>query len=354
MDETRARALLAAAAVAPPDGRVDVDLARRRGRRQLRRRRAGLAGAAALATAAVIVVPIRVLGSGGAATRGGQVASPRPGATVAPPRQFNPLIPYVAFGWLPAGLSPAGGMIAAAEANITAGDHSEWTAHVFAAGRCRRSGARLECVLDSATRMNFQLARAAPRVDGHRAYWCGPGKALLVWQYARDSWAALSAAAHVPVRETLKVASTLRYHVATRPSIRFPVQLTRMSPAWHVIGMYFRYDAGVRRASQYQLAGGRGAPSITTDPATRDGGCFSPRGQSVQKTINGYRVTITHYPAASGRPAEQQLCAAHADGLSLFYSTFGGHASPGAAALFAQHTRLLGTNPAAWTTQPLS
>jgi hypothetical protein len=127
-----------------------------------------------------------------------------------------------------------------------------------------------------------------------------------------------------------------------------------MAPAWHVAGMYFKYDAGAPRASEYELTGGTGSPSITTDPGTRMHCYFYPNGQSRHETINGYRVTVNHFPAQSGRPAEQQVCAPDADGLNVFYSTFGRAASPSAIALFAHHTRLLGTNPADWTTRPLS
>lgn len=353
MDEAQAKALLKmAAAVPPPDGGVDVALARRRGRRYLRRRRAGLAGLTGLAVLAVIVVPARILAPGHAAGGRHVAASHTPGAAVTPPRQFNPLIPYVAFGWLPSGVSADGGQLSADVANITAGHRAAWAAEVFAADHCRHRGAQLLCDLHS-SRIGYRLGAAAPRIDGHRAYWTTAGKEL-VWQYTRDSWAALSPAPDAPVGEIVKVARTLRYRVATRPSIRFPVQLTRMSPAWHVISMYFQYDSGVPRASQYDLAGGRGAPSVTTDPATRRSSCSSTPGQSVRKTINGYRVIVTHLPAQRGNPAVQQLCAAFADGLSLFYSTYGDHASPNAVALFARHTRLLGAHPADWTTRPLT
>ncbi|MGH3403321.1 MAG: hypothetical protein ACRDRJ_12625 [Streptosporangiaceae bacterium] len=54
------------------------------------------------------------------------------------------------------------------------------------------------------------------------------------------------------------------------------------------------------------------------------------------------------------RPQRSQVCATHVDGLNVFYSTIGSPASPNVIALFAHHTRLLGANPADWTTQPFS
>lgn len=50
----------------------------------------------------------------------------------------------------------------------------------------------------------------------------------------------------------------------------------------------------------------------------------------------------------------QQLCANRADGLDVFISTYGKADKPNAIAIFADHTRLLGTNPASWTTAPLA
>lgn len=360
MDEARARELLQLAASAPPpDGGVDVELARRRGRRRLRSRRAGLGGVSALAALAVIVIPLRVLGPGpgtfhgpGPSTRASQSASPRPAAAVTPQRRFNPLIPYVAFGWLPSGTVPDGGTLGDIGAYITAGHQAAWAVDVFAAGRCHHQGTRLNCSTGPSSGSVYQLGRAAPRINGHRAYWTAPPGVALVWLYARGSWAELSPPPDASAREILKVADTLRYRVATRPTIRFMVQLTRMAPAWHVAGVYFKYDAGVPRASEYELAGGTGAPSIDTSLG-RSGCYFYPHGQSRHETINGYRVTVNHIPAARGNPPLQQVCVPDADGLNLFYSTMGRAASPNAIALFAHHTRLLGTNPADWTTRPL-
>jgi hypothetical protein len=48
----------------------------------------------------------------------------------------------------------------------------------------------------------------------------------------------------------------------------------------------------------------------------------------------------------------QEVCAAHADGLSVDIEEFGPHPSIGVASLF-KHLRLLGTNPANWTSNPI-
>jgi hypothetical protein len=46
------------------------------------------------------------------------------------------------------------------------------------------------------------------------------------------------------------------------------------------------------------------------------------------------------------------VCAAHADGLSVDIEEFGPHPSIGVASLF-RHLRLLGANPANWTSNPI-
>jgi hypothetical protein len=383
MDEARARALLelVAGTEAPPT-RVDVDLARSRGRRRLRRRAAGLAAVpvlAALVVAGVVVgVPAPFGPGGNAASQGSKTASP--GATpathrplypagrtrVSPPRRFNPLIPYAAFGWLPRGTSLNGGQIAATYAYLTAGRSNAWALTVFTADRCNLTSkqvltrlqqhrqALLDCTQNSSSGYGYQAISTAPRVDGHLAFWT-TAHGYLVWEYARGSWAALAPAGRAAVGEDVKVADDVRYDVATKPSIEFAAQLTGLPAAWRVSYVYFVADAGVLRASQYTLSPASSSPNFTVDPATRSSSCyFYPDGQSTHRVIDGYRVTVNHLKASRGNPPIQQVCAAHADGLAVFVSTYGKHASPNAISIFAHHTRLLGTNPADWTTQPLA
>ena len=96
MIESQIRALFTEIADGEPaPSQVDIQLARRRGRARLRWRRACVAGTSVLAAVAVVILamgvgPVR-LGSG------------PPASGPAAPRQFNPLVPYLSFGWLPAG-----------------------------------------------------------------------------------------------------------------------------------------------------------------------------------------------------------------------------------------------------------
>ena len=196
---------------------------------------------------------------------------------------------------------------------------------------------------------------AAAQVDGHTAFWTMK-HVYLIWQYADNGWAALAPPKSAGTRTAIKVASEVSYGAAGSP-VEYPAQLFNMPAGWTLGYVYFAADAGVLRASQYSLTGlGVSVPTpfFTTDPATASSSCYYyPGGQSVHQTINGYRVTVNHLPASNGNAPVQQVCAADADGLFVFVSTYGRHASPDAINIFRRHMRLLGTNPAGWTSKPL-
>jgi hypothetical protein len=95
--------------------------------------------------------------------------------------------------------------------------------------------------------------------------------------------------------------------------------------------------------------------SLLRHPPFPPHGTCSPHDPSTRNTreiINGYRVVVKRMPAG-GHP-EQELCAAHADGLWVSIIEFGRHPSMGVVSLFRQHLRLLGTSPAGWTRDPLT
>src|SRR6266516_6440120 len=161
--------------------RVDIPLALRRGRARLRWRRACVAGGSVLAAAAVAALAVAV---GPVRPGPGPVA-----AGPAAPRQFNPLVPYVSFGWLPAGESLNQGGIRPTESYMAAGHLGpEWALDVYARGQCHLTGSAsgLNCPLST-----LHIRRRAPDVAGHRAFWTGPGPGI-AWQYARGGWAAMT------------------------------------------------------------------------------------------------------------------------------------------------------------------
>jgi hypothetical protein len=340
--------------------RVDTQLAIRRGRARLRWRRACLAGTPVVAAAAAIAIAALAV-----------TASPvRPASTgPAAPRQFNPLVASVTFGWLPAGQSLLAGGITRTESYMDAGTAGPgWSLDVYARGQCQLTGpaSGLNC---PGPKMRFSLR--APDVTGHRAFWTGPG---IAWQYARGGWAWLSIPAanlgavlhdKVLMHNALKIASHVRYDATTQ--LRFPARLSGLPSQWRINNTYYEADAGLLRADQYLLTTGSSrfhphvgdlgvwtdAPYIQVRPAPRHGTCtpHDPASQNTQEVINGYRVVLKRMPIG-GLP-HTELCGAHADGLWFDIEEFGAHPSLGAASLFRRHMRLLGTNPANWATNPL-
>ena len=136
------------------------------------------------------------------------------------------------------------------------------------------------------------------------------------------------------------------------PPIAFPVQLAGALAGWrlHVAdgSVPFMPYRGVLRANQWYLSRGNAEAmiSVYVDPAPGNGHCPAPN-----RTVGGDRVNVGGYLAARGNPPGQQLCA-HADGLSVDI-VINGWAVPNVVAVFGRDTRLLGPDPADWTTRPL-
>jgi hypothetical protein len=354
-----------------PPSRVDPQLALRRGRARLRWRRACVASAPVLAAATVAVVALAV--AAGPSRPGAGPATTGPAA----PRQFNPLIPYVSFGWLPAGQSLSQGVASPEEVSMVAGSASDplgWGISVDARGQCHltSSGRGLKCAgqtpLESTT---VQFSEPAPAVHGHSAFWAGTN---LVWAYARGGWAWLSipvadfsALQHDTVTQgqAIKIARHLRFGVATPPLV-FPAQLTGLTGRWRINNLHYEAGTGALQADSYTLTTGTSrffpqvgdqgiwtnAPYVEIRPAPRRETCdpHDPSTQNTSEIINGYRVVVKR-SSAGGHP-EQEACAAHADGLSVDIIEFGRRPTVGVTSLFRQ-LRLLGTNPANWTNNPI-
>jgi len=374
MTEPQIRALFTRIADAEPAGsQLDIQLARSRGRARLRRRRAWVAGSSVLAAAAAVVLAV-----GLGAVRLGSGPALRPAA----PSQFNPLVPYLSFGWLPAGDALLAGGVRPEVAYLTAGrtidSNSNWNVEAYAAGQCHLTGpaGELRCSTEALEGLTARITGRAPAVRGHRAFWAGQ---YLVWQYARGGWAAVllpikydnpkgsSAARQQARREAARIAAHVRFGVATPPLV-FPVQLARLPRPWRVSSVYYLPDAGMLRASRFALGTGNpdlGAdggleyqtslPYLLVDPSTPGNDSC---GRPATGVINGYRVVVTHQVLSSVNgqhtTTTQGLCAAGADGLTLSIAEHGSaHPPIGVARLFRDHLRLLGTSPANWTREPI-
>jgi hypothetical protein len=351
--------------------RVDTQLALRRGRARLRWRRARMAATPVLAAAAVAVVALAV--AAGPARPGAGPAAAGPVA----PRQFHPLNPYVSFGWLPAGESLSQGGARRTEVYMEADSPSSFGfgLGIYARGQCHLTSSARGLKCSGETPLQDQTARfsePAPAVDGHRAFWAGTN---LVWPYALGGWAWLSipvtnfsALRHDPVmqRQAIKVARHLRFGAATPPLV-FPAQLSGLASQWRISELHYQAEDGVLHADSYTLTTGTSrffphvgdlgiwtnTPYIDVHPAPRTGTCspHDPATQNTSEIINGYRVVVKRM-TAGGHP-EQELCAAHADGLWVDIIEFGPHPTVGVTSLFRHHLQLLGTNPANWTKNPV-
>ena len=349
--------------------------ARRRARRLTRWRRVGQAGVSVLAVAATAVLTV---GTGPARA----AAAPAPAGPAAL-RHFNPLVPYISFGWLPAGQKLVAGDTRPGLQALTAGRHSwtdqsVWDLVVYAVGQCRLTGqaTQLTCSTPALAGLTAKITRPAPAVRGHRAFWAGP---YLVWQYTRGGWAALAlpypadfprlatpAQLRKARHQARRIAAHVRYGAAT-PPLLFPVQLRNLPRKWRVGSVFYLPQGKVFRAERFALTAGtpnlgadggleyqRNLPYFSNiDPAaaTHRRFCFRFPG-SVVRIINGHRVILSH--RFSGALSRQDLCAGHAAGLDLYISEFGTHPPLSLAALFRHHLRLLGDRPARWTAVPVT
>jgi hypothetical protein len=388
MIESQVRALFTAIASSEPGAsQVDTQLAHRRGRARLRWRRAGVAGTPVVAAVAITAVVLAV-GAAAPHRHTGPVTS-GPSA----PRQFSVLTPYLSFGWLPAGISMVEGGTGRQMVWLNAAPKLdsplEWSVTVDAAGKCHLttapSGTRtstapqpgpsipagakeLKCSTPAQKGYPIQITGRAPAVGGHRAFW-GGAKLYLVWQYAHNGWAEMTLPfiLHNPAkqaaaqRDAVKIASQIRYGAAT-PPLLFPVQLTHLPSRWQVSSVAYWPHGKVLRARSYALGAGppnlgfdgglqyeTGLPYFTIDPATRrTNDCYVDPHRSTREIINGYRVVVTD----DRIPNRHDLCAGDAHGLSVYISEFGAHPAMSVADVFG-HMRLLGSNPAHWTSEPI-
>src|SRR5262249_50694995 len=134
-------------------------------------------------------------------------------------------------------------------------------------------------------------------------------------------------------RDAVKIAGHVRYGAPTLPLV-FPAQLTHLLHNWRVSSVVYLRDGRGLRARSFALAasgpslgaaGARdyqtGLPYFPIAPASRKNPCYRRPGKSTSEIINGFRVVITHSTAST--TARQDLCAAHADGLTLFVSEIG-------------------------------
>jgi hypothetical protein len=350
MDNRQWREFMDAAMGVPP-GRVTVAAVRRR---VIKRRVMGL-GVPASAALAVVAVIVSFAGGLGGSSRP-TASRPGGGSQQPVPALFNPLIPYAAFGWLPAGYSVVrGGNYPTADwlSAYGPGSQSGYLLDVHSQHRCDATAeqvqrqlaehgrAQLNCAPSPLASSSHWLATGqAPSIGGRLAFWAGED---LVWQYAPSGWATLSGTSDR--QQTLKVADNVHFGVSG-PPIEFPFQLTGPLAKWPMKSgnsfVVFSSDRGVLGAQHLSLSDGTGAAeasiNVGWEPAN------SSCRQAANRTVGGHRVSLAASP--------QSLCARDADGLFVVIFITG-PGTPGVASAFAD-MRLLGPDPANWTTRPLA
>jgi hypothetical protein len=347
-----------------PPSSISIPGAGRTGRVRLTRRRAAAVATPVLAAVAVIAIALT------ASIQGSQHGTPPTGSPQRAPQYFNPLRPYARFGWLPpkSPSSQADGEVIS-QRMMSLGNSSGAFLVLFAAGACHVTGHALNC---SPSGERYPLGRSVARVDGHPAYWTAPQKTrgpfispgVLAWQYAAGGWAVLDylAPGHASARnDAVKIADRVRFGYRGEPAIRFPVQLTDVPANWQVNCVATSLLGHVMYAASDVVTAGRVTGSICGDDAPLNAPHFDAgRGAKnacagliysnpKPEVINGYQVVL----GTEKMWPNNELCADDAAGTFVWIA-IGAHPVLSPASIFAHHLRLLGSNPAKWTTKPIA
>jgi len=387
--ESIGRALHEMADKGQPQSRVSVQQALRDGRARLRRRRLMRgAGVPVLAAAAVSVIAV------------GSISLPpgshSPGQGPSTGTRFSALAPYATFGWLPA-KEPAApsqrtdlatyNTWGAIDRTVETLNDGAWQLSVYGAGTCHQAGNQIDCPNDNPLpgQPNEPVHPCgsddaevqAPPVNGRQAFWeHNPDQVdkvkngqnqysvshmrCLTWEYAPGGWASLSNFGVINPDKQLvvQIASKIQFG-GRQPSFKFAAQFRNLPGKWRVVppaSFYlFRRVGGKLRYMGVQHGALLAEDFTITDGATTlgvDVNVFpSKRSQCVTaqpgcRVINGYHVSARKVAGM------QMISAPDAD--NLWVSLSGSQQSLGLLYKVFAHMTMLGTNPAAWTTQPIA
>jgi hypothetical protein len=392
MDERNVQTMLSELAdTEAPPARVDIGRAMTRGRRDRRLRIAG-AGGSTLAVAAVlgaVVTMVAVPGPRAAVVPGSgspaSSATSGPGSVAVAPKQFDPLVPYASFGWLPAG-SAIGGEGAGSElstdtqsVSLSAGYRTSgatwFSLEVYAEGVCVRSGTATLPVLTCNTRdaggPGERASSRAPDVDGRPAFWAADAAqgGSLFWEYAPDAWATLYVPSHTQAPPAasertmlLRVAANVRY--ADTTPLSFPFWVAGLPANWQVSGAEFtESSSGALLDGTLGLgpAADPDALGLDIQPTYPASSCKFIAGQSSYQTLDGTRVTLRVISEAGN--GYESVCGADVRGYLVdnglettmpdSNAPVPGEAGLGGVLGISQRIHLLGTDPSGWTTDPI-
>jgi hypothetical protein len=420
VDDNSVITLLASITDPPePASRVSVAAALHRGRRR-RRLQVGASVLAVVAIAAAVTVP-RVIVSGNtgpsqaSTTRSGSGARPvrQPAIPASAPATFDVLVPYAAFGWLPAGYSEAA--IPLSDIGLLNSGPTEVDRTAVAASGATVSlsvYARAACPRGNWTSGGCPLPATsgkAPDVNGRPAFWIIDGNGI-AWEYAPGAWAEVhiivpfhsplqrnadgrerrgtapggrdatrlkvsGSAAHKPAiwptpapartrHLLLRIADAVKY--AQHTPLVFDVKLAGSLPAgWSLQEMGFHVVDGRLLADGLDVGPAVDTTALGISATKPLGyGCNYVDGQSQYVTKYGvnweYRVLDDHL----AKNVEMLCSMQPIDGLDVNVYLDMAPEEAGAAPLpgsyqlggaFGVYTRLrlLGLNPAKWTADPL-
>jgi hypothetical protein len=389
MDERAVRTLLHEAARSPePPSAVDVDAARRLGRRRLRARRAALPVLAVVALAAALTVPGGLLSGHPERT----VASP----AVDAPWQFNPLVPYASFGWLPPDYSESlANGIDSNQGTTSATDFVSREAAAPAAGRLLslQVEARDLCAIDTAADLRanvrahgqvqvacidaaFTVTGAAPNINGRPAFWTDHGSGV-AWEYAPDAWAELSLSRIAggggtplpPTSATRALLQKVAAHVAyggTTP-LTFAFRLSGELPAgWKVWRAGFDVSGGRTFGTGITVGPSVDTSALTISASTVTGPSACEPGGGQSSYVSRLGVQWLYIVNSQPGDTQQRLCAtAPVDGLTGVTITIymndpasntplPGSTQLGGALGVLGRLLFLGPSPAVWITNPVN
>jgi hypothetical protein len=362
-----------------PPARVDLGQAIAGGRRQRRRAIAAAGSGLALAVAAGAFVATTV-------TASPQAAVPQARGTVSPsattpgrvtdmpgsaPERFDPLVPYAAYGWLPAGYTVgsqgAGPDSTTRSVQLTAATASgsrQIQLTVDARGACTGSvHSSMTCAGTNDSVLQIEHFTAAPAVGGRPSYWARDKYVggYLLWQYAPGAWAslhvggslALSGASAQERAMLRQIAEHVRYAAGT--PIAFPYWV-RLPAGWTVAETGFGPGPAGGLLGYGLQAGPAAKPEAvdlavqTVAPGNSDSCLGTPN-----VTLDGTQAMLTE---PGQPPVYQSLCADSVEGLNVYVALDltrpGGQPllSEGALGL-AGSMHLLGGQSSGWTTKPL-
>jgi hypothetical protein len=352
------------AATEMPLSGVSIPAARQAGRTRRRVRRIARISAPVLAAAVVVAIALAsVAGIGNRSRPGPGPVSPRPHATLTWPHAWLPGLAYGSAHSVNVYLTRISEAVIFVPAS---GPVVRFNA--FPAGDCHIAAGRLDCKPDQFIGFPAgppRLGHPVATLDGHPAYWSQHSG--LIWQYKPGAWATLHIQGTTTPDQTVRLARTARFGVTAGPPVYYEIQLRSVPANWQV---------GYVRA---QFLGGRllaRTANVTPGPTNGYYGTIKttpeydmlysyrlhdviryacpihpdPDGRETTHTtvINGVRVQLSWYLHGS---TPQIACAPQAHGQH-FAITAGEDETITAVTLF-RHARLLGPDPAHWTTRLL-